>query len=86
MSPYPEHQQTKLKTAVTCVKNAEKTLANFREFLKTDKYKVWHEEEEKKREELVKSMIGNTPEGVPHKKPEGAEGVSETETKKPDGS
>lgn len=70
LSEYPEIQRDKLKTAITCVSNAEKTLSNFKEFLKNDKYKEWNAEQEKARESAVKSMIGETiTAGVPHKKP-----------------
>ena len=69
LSPYPDFQQEKLKTAITCVSNAENTLNKFKTFLKTDKYKEWNESQEKSRAEEIKSMIGDTPEGVPHKRP-----------------
>ena len=68
-SSFPENQRSKLKTAKTCVGNAEKTLANFKDFLKTEKYKEWNDLQEKQREDEVKNMIGQTPEGVPHKRP-----------------
>ena len=57
LSPHPQHQQDKLKTAITCVSNAEKTLNNFKEFLKTEKYKEWNEAQEEKRKEEVKQVI-----------------------------
>jgi hypothetical protein len=72
LSKYPENQQEKLKTALTCVGNAEKTLANYKDFLRTDKYQEWHDEQDKKRQTELKSMIGDTPGGVPHKRPEQA--------------
>ena len=54
------------QVALTCVKNAERTLTDFLDFLKTDKYKVWNDEQQTKREELLKSMIGEEPKGKPH--------------------
>lgn len=72
LDPYAQHQKDKLNTAITCVSNAEKTLADFKEFLKTDKYKEWNEAQEKQRAEEVKQMIGTTPDGVPHKRPSAA--------------
>jgi hypothetical protein len=45
MSTYPEEAQGRLQTAVTCVEKAEQTLSEFKEFLKTDKYKEWNEEQ-----------------------------------------
>lgn len=69
LSVYPEEQRGKLKVAVNCVAAAEKTLNDFRDFLKNDKYKDWNEEQKRRHEEKVKSMIGETPTGVPHKRP-----------------
>ena len=69
LSPYPPNQQDKLKTAITCVSNAENTLNKYKSFLKNEKYKEWNENQEKTRAEEIKSMIGDTPEGVPHKRP-----------------
>ena len=34
-----------LKTTITCVSNAEKTLEKFKDFLTTDKYKEWNREQ-----------------------------------------
>ena len=51
-------QQEKLKTALTCVGNAEKTVENYKDFLKTEKYKEWNEQQNKKQEDHVKEMIG----------------------------
>ncbi len=68
LSEYPEDQQQRLKTAVNCVAAAEKTLADFKDFLREDKYKEWNEAQKKAREEKIKSMIGETPSGVPHKR------------------
>jgi len=79
LSQYPEGQQEKLKTALTCVGNAEKTVENYKDFLKTEKYKEWNEQQNKKQEDHVKEMIGSTPGGVPHKKPERAEGEEDDE-------
>jgi len=72
LSQYPETAQEKLKIALTCVGNAEETLNDYKDFLKTDKYKEWNEQQEDKYKDQVKSMIGDTPEGVPHKRPAGA--------------
>jgi hypothetical protein len=47
-----------LKTALTCVGNAEKTVENYKDFLKTEKYKEWNEQQNKKQEDHVKEMIG----------------------------
>ena len=58
LSQYPEGQQEKLKTALTCVGNAETTLDNYKDFLKTEKYKEWNDQQTEKRDEHVKSMIG----------------------------
>jgi hypothetical protein len=40
------------------VSNAERTLNDFLDFLKNDKYKVWNQDQIAKREALLKSMIG----------------------------
>merc|ERR1719187_1862070 len=66
LDQYPENSRAKLKTAVTCVKNAERTLSDFLEFLKSEKYREWNDEQTKQRESLLKSMIGETPKGTPH--------------------
>merc|ERR1719186_1975262 len=66
LDQYPEQARAKLKTAVNCVKNAEKTLTDFLDFLKTEKYKAWNDDQIEKREALLKSMIGDTPKGTPH--------------------
>lgn len=79
LSPYADHQKEKLNTAITCVANAEKTLADFKAFLKTDKYKEWNEAQEKQRAEEVKQMIGTTPDGVPHKRPSTAAAANDDE-------
>ena len=107
---YPENQQDKLRTAITCVGNAEKTLEDYQCFLKTEKYKQWNEDQETKRQEAIKNMIGKgyfyttlfciflkkmywnivilknvviflgeTPEGVPHKRPASDENEEEEE-------
>merc|ERR1712108_86099 len=62
--------KTKLTMAISCVTAAEKTLNDFRDFLKEDKYKEFNDEQNKRHEESLKSMIGEMPQGVPHKKPE----------------
>merc|ERR1712223_125868 len=79
ISMYPENQQDKLRTAITCVGNAEKTLEDYQCFLKTEKYKQWNEDQETKRQEAIKNMIGETPEGVPHKRPASDENEEEEE-------
>merc|ERR1719412_3109073 len=66
LDQYPEQARAKLKTAVNCVQNAEKTLTDFLDFLKTEKYKAWNDDQIEKREALLKSMIGDTPKGTPH--------------------
>merc|ERR1711862_982124 len=66
LDKYPENAREKLKVALTCVKNAERTLTDFLDFLKTDKYKERNEEQKAKREELLKTMIGEAPKGRPH--------------------
>jgi len=66
LDKYGDKARDKLKVALTCVKNAERTLTDFLDFLKTDKYKEWNEEQKAKREELLKSMIGEAPKGRPH--------------------
>lgn len=66
LDKYPENAREKLKVALTCVKNAERTLTDFLDFLKTDKYSIWNKEQQEKREELLKSMIGEQPKGKPH--------------------
>jgi len=48
LSQYPEKAQEKLKIASTCLGNAEETLNDFKDFLKTDKYKEWNEQQEDK--------------------------------------
>ena len=50
----------KLSLAITCVSNAERTLNDFLDFLKNDKYKVWNQDQISKREALLKSMIGKS--------------------------
>jgi hypothetical protein len=66
LDKYPDKARDKLKVALTCVKNAERTLTDFLDFLKTDKYKDWNEEQQAKRDELLKTMIGDEPKGKPH--------------------
>lgn len=72
LSQYPEAAQEKLKIALTCVGNAQTTLDDFLDFLKTEKYKEWNDQQEDKYKDQVKQMIGDTPEGVPHKRPASA--------------
>ena len=66
LEQYPTDAQAKLKMALTCVKNAEKTLTDFLDFLKNEKYKKWNDEQQAKRDDLLKSMIGDVPKGKPH--------------------
>lgn len=66
LDKHPEAAQDKLKLALNCVKNAEQTLTDFLDFLKTEKYKEWNDEQKAKREALLRSMIGETPAGKPH--------------------
>ena len=70
MTKHPEEIQGRLKTALGCVKAAEKTLDDFKEYLKDDKYKTWNEEQKRRTEEAMKTMIGEMPQGIPHKKPD----------------
>lgn len=63
---YPTEAQSKLGLAITCVTNAERTLGNFLDFLKNEKYKDWNDDQISKRESLLKSMIGEVPQGKPH--------------------
>lgn len=66
LQQYPEPAREKLSLAITCVSNAERTLNDFLDFLKNDKYKAWNHDQISKREALLKSMIGDTPVGKPH--------------------
>ena len=47
-----------MSLAITCVSNAERTLNDFLDFLKNDKYRVWNQDQISKRDALLKSMIG----------------------------
>ena len=58
LDKYPKEAQEKLSLALTCVSNAERTLSNFLDFLKNEKYKEWNDDQIEKRESLLKSMIG----------------------------
>ena len=53
---------------MNCVAAAEKTLKEYKEFLKEEKYGEWNKEEDKRHEERIKAMIGETPTGIPHAK------------------
>jgi len=66
LDKYPDAAKEKLKLALNCVKNAEQTLTDFLDFLKNEKYKEWNDEQKAKREDLLRSMIGTTPQGKPH--------------------
>jgi len=66
LDKYPDNAKEKLKVALTCVKNAERTLTDFLDFLKNEKYSDWNKEQKAMREELLKSMIGDQPTGKPH--------------------
>ena len=59
LEQYGADAQPKLQLAVTCVSNAERTLGNFLDFLKNEKYKEWNDDQIAKRDALLKSMIGN---------------------------
>ena len=69
VTKHPAEVQARLKTALGCVKAAEKTLEDFKEYLKDDKYKSWNSEQKQRSEEALKTMIGEMPQGMPHKKP-----------------
>jgi len=79
LGQYPEAAQEKLKIALTCVENAETTLNDYKDFLKTDKYKEWNEQQEDKYKDSIKEMIGETPQGVPHKRPATAANLDDDE-------
>jgi len=70
VTKHPEEVQNRLKTALGCVKAAEKTLDDFKEYLKEDKYKSYNDEQKQRAAEAIKTMIGEMPQGKPHKKPE----------------
>lgn len=76
VTKHPEEVQGRLKTALGCVKAAEKTLNDFKEYLKDEKYKLWNDEQKQKNEDAMKTMIGEMPQGKPHKKSETAENLS----------
>ena len=63
LDKYPDAAKEKLGLALNCVRNAEVTLTDFLDFLKNDKYKEWNDEQKAKREALLRSMIGETPQG-----------------------
>ena len=74
LESYPMEQRDRLKTAVECVANAEKTLNEFIDYLKEEKYKEWNDQQQKEHDDAIKAMIGETPTmGVPHKKREDSE-------------
>ena len=73
VTKHPEEIQGRLKTALGCVKAAEKTLEDFKDYIKEDKYKAWNEEQKQRTEEALKTMIGEMPQGKPHKKSGAAE-------------
>ncbi|XP_071744775.1 uncharacterized protein [Lepeophtheirus salmonis] len=79
LSSYPSEQQDKLKTAINCVNNAEKTLEEYKEFLRTDKYSTWNTEQKAAYDEKIKSMIGETPQGIPYKKSKVSEDCEDEE-------
>jgi len=66
LDKYAEDAQEKLGLALTCVQNAERTLSDFLDFLKNEKYKDWNDDQISKRTSLLKSMIGEVPQGKPH--------------------
>jgi hypothetical protein len=55
LSIYPKAQQGRLKIAIDCVTNARRTLAEYKEFLSTDKYKDWNDKEK----ERTKATLGS---------------------------
>ena len=59
LDKYPKDAAEKLSLALTCCTNAERTLSDFLDFLKNEKYKDWNDDQISKREALLKSMIGN---------------------------
>merc|ERR1719350_718091 len=67
METYPAHIRDRLKMALTCSNGAEKSLNDFKTFLKNDKYKEYNEKTSAEYDEKVKQMIGEEPQGVPHK-------------------
>eukprot|EP00096_Caligus_rogercresseyi_P014637 TRINITY_DN7145_c0_g1_i2.p1 TRINITY_DN7145_c0_g1~~TRINITY_DN7145_c0_g1_i2.p1 ORF type:complete len:311 (-),score=96.31 TRINITY_DN7145_c0_g1_i2:165-1097(-) len=68
LSEIPDDQREKVTTAYNCVSNALKTLDEFKDFLQNEKYKDWNAEQKAVYDEKVKSMIGETPSGIPYKK------------------
>lgn len=70
LDQYSEDARSRLKTALQCCGAAEKTLNEYREFLKEEKYKEWNDSQKDKQDEALKSMIGDMPQGVPHKRPD----------------
>lgn len=66
LDKYADDAKEKLGLALTCVQNAERTLSNFLDFLKNEKYKEWNDDQINKRQSLLKSMIGEVPQGKPH--------------------
>lgn len=79
MSTYPEEAKGRLQMAVTCVEKAEQTLKEFKDFLKDDKYKEWHEAQKKKTEDTIKQMIGEMPTGTPFNRREAAQASTSQE-------
>ena len=43
------------------MENAETTLNDYKDFLKTDKYKEWNDQQEDKYKDSIKEMIGKNP-------------------------
>jgi hypothetical protein len=46
LDKYADDAKEKLGLALTCVQNAERTLSNFLDFLKNEKYKEWNDDQE----------------------------------------
>jgi hypothetical protein len=66
LDKYQKDATEKLSLALTCCTNAERTLSDFLDFLKNEKYKDWNDDQISKREALLKFMIGEVPQGKPH--------------------
>ena len=49
------------KSILCDVENAETTLNDYKDFLKTDKYKEWNDQQEDKYKDSIKEMIGKNP-------------------------
>ena len=70
LDQYPADAKSRLKIALQCCGAADKTLNEYRDFLKDEKYKDWNDSQKEKQDEAMKSMIGDMPTGMPHKRPD----------------